>query len=67
MLLFLASNHSFPINLENFFSKIPSILCGGPQGSILGPLLLLIYVIDMPIAGKSNLFLCVDDMPSFPK
>ena len=49
------------VNLENSFSEILSISCGVPQGSILGPLLFLIYVNDIPMAVKCNLFLYAND------
>ena len=55
------SNRKFTVNLENSFSKVSSISCSVPQGSILGPLLFLIYVNDTPIAVKCNLFLYADD------
>ena len=51
----------FRVNLENCYSDPSNITCGVPQGSILGPLLFLIYVNDMPQAVKSNLFLYADD------
>ena len=55
------SNRLFSVNLENCYSDPSNITCGVPQGSILGPLLFLIYVNDMPQAVKSNLFLYADD------
>ena len=55
------SNRKFTVNLENSFSEVSNISCGVPQGSILGPLLFLIYVNDMPMAVKCNLFLYADD------
>ena len=53
------SNRKFTVNLENSFSKV--YICGVPQGSILGPLLFLIYVNDMPMAVKCNLFFYAND------
>ena len=55
------SNRKFMVNLENSFSEVSSISCGVPQGSILGPLLFLMYVDDMPMAVKCDLFLYADD------
>ena len=54
------SNRLFRVNLGNCYSDPSNITCGVPQGSILGPLLFLIYVNDMPQAVKSNLFLYAD-------
>ena len=56
------SNRKFAVDLENSFSEVSSISCGVPQGSILGPLLFLIYVNDMPMAAKCDLFLYADEI-----
>ena len=55
------SNRSFLVNSGNNFSQPESVSCSVPQGSILGPLLFLIYVNDMSQAVKCDLFLYADD------
>ena len=55
------SNRSFPVNLGNNFSQVASISCSVSQGSILGPLLFLIYDNDISQAVTCDLFLYADD------
>ena len=55
------SGRAFKVNINNHFSDLSKIFCGVPQGSILGPLLFLLYVNDMPQAVHSDLFLYADD------
>ena len=51
----------FFIEIENQLSDYGKVSCDVPQGSILGQLLFLIYINDIPQAVKSNLFLYADD------
>ena len=55
------SNRRFIVNLNNTFSEPGHLLCGVPQGSILGPLLFLLYINDMPQAVNCELLLYADD------
>ena len=49
------SKRMFSVNVENSFSDKALISCGVPQGSILGPLLFLLYVNDMVQAADCDL------------
>ena len=51
----------FTVEDTNRVSKFANISCGVPQGSILGPLLFLIYVNDMSQAIECDLYLYADD------
>ena len=52
----------FSVHVENSFSDKALIICGVPQGSILGPLLILLYVNDMVQAVNCDLLLYADDL-----
>ena len=54
-------NSTFLVNLGNIFSQPACVASGVPQGSILGPLLFLIYINNVSQAVKCNLFLYADD------
>ena len=51
----------FIVNDGKDFSSPGKLSCGVPQGSLLGPLLPLLYVNDMPQAVNSGIHLSADD------
>ena len=55
------SNRTFQVAINNQFSSCGNLTCGVPQGSILGPLIFLLYVNDMNQAVDCDLFLYADD------
>jgi len=55
------SERSQLVNVNGVSSASTHVTCGVPQGSILGPLLFLIYVNDMETAVQCKLLLYADD------
>jgi hypothetical protein len=55
------SSRTQMVNVSGILSSSANITCGVPQGSILGPLLFLIYVNDMEAVVRNKLLLYADD------
>ena len=55
------TNRTFFVNIGKDFSSPGELSCGAPQGSILGPLIFLLDVNDMPQAVDCDLLLYADD------
>ena len=54
-------DRSFTVNIGTEYSNHGNLSCGVPQGSILGPLIFLLYVNDMTGAVDCDLLLYADD------
>ena len=59
------SERQFKVNWNGTFSEPGMGSCGAPQGSILGPLLFLIYINDISNGLESNVKLFADDASLF--
>ena len=55
------SNRKFKLHIKNTFSEPGNLLWRVLQGSIFGPLLILLYINDIPQAVDCELLLYVDD------
>ena len=55
------SNRSFQIKINTTVSELYNIKAGVPQGSVLGPILYLIYTSDLPTSTKLTLATYADD------
>ena len=55
------SNRTFHVSLNSYMSSAGKIICGVSQEPVLGLLLFLLYINDMPQAVETDLFLYVDD------
>ena len=56
------SNRTFRVSVGGKFSSFFDILSGIPQGSVLGPILFIIYVNDLPDCVQSSIKLFADDL-----
>ncbi|CAL4075314.1 unnamed protein product, partial [Meganyctiphanes norvegica] len=50
------NNRKQYVHIDNCKSKTRSISCGVPQGSVLGPLIFLIFINDLPNCSPSGKF-----------
>ena len=55
-------DRTFRVSVQGKFSSLKNILSGIPQGSILGPLLFILFINDLPDCLKSTVKIFADDL-----
>lgn len=63
---FLSDRHQL-VKINGAHSRIGSVISGIPQGSVLGPLLFVLYINDLPEEIISEIFLFADDTKIFKR
>ena len=58
-------DRTFKVKVKNSYSTIKTIAAGVPQGSILGPILYIIYNNDIPKNSKTKLAIFADDTATY--
>ena len=53
------------LHVDGFNSSSESVKCGVPQGSVLGPLLFLLYINDLPNCVNTSITFCANDTNIF--
>ena len=56
------TNRTLKVGVNGEFSEIKKVLSGVPQGSVLGPLLFVLFINDLPDNIKSSIKLFADDL-----
>ena len=58
-------NRTQSVKVNGIFSNIASVKSGVPQGSVLGPILFILYINDLPDVVQSNVYLFAEDTKMF--